>query len=173
MDQPTTRFRFTMATVMLLVVTSAAASALFAKVHALTPASGAPYLSNVDSGILVIATVVMVGATLGTLKGHSPAQIMLQVTLACLGLYLFLTMVEAKLRHPLLYWLHACFLVLVLIPALVRRAAKDRIERGPARNRRKRTCEAIMFSFVTMMIVMLALFLEWLAAVIGMNIINL
>jgi hypothetical protein len=154
--------RFSMATAMMLVATSAAASALFAKVREHTPAATKPYL-KIDAPILFVLSIGLTAIALGSLKDHSANQMMLQVMLACLGFLSLIGLAEAGLARPLFYWFQAGFAVQVTVPLLARRIIKAEMPRGPRRDWWKRTCEAVFFSFLTMMLALLGVLLQWLA----------
>jgi hypothetical protein len=77
-------FRFSMATLMMLVVTAAAASALFAKVQAHSEDPSRPTWKY-DSPALVTLAIALTAVALGALKDHSVAQTMFQATIAYLG----------------------------------------------------------------------------------------
>ena len=51
------------------------------------------------------------------------------------------------------YWFQACFAATVTLPLIARRIAKSSLPRGPRRNWWKKTCEAVFFSFVNMMLI--------------------
>ncbi len=160
------RMRFTLATAMELVVTAAVASALFAKVHRYTPPSGLTYL-RIDAPILFVLSIVLTAVALGSLKGHTPGQMMLQVVVACLGFLSLVTLAENHWQRPLLYWFQVGFGVQVTLPLLARGIVKSEMERGPRRGWWKGTFEAVFFSFLTMMLVLVGILLQWLAAMIG------
>jgi hypothetical protein len=160
------KFRFSMAMVMMMVVTAAAASALFAKVRTHIPASNQPYL-KIDAPILFVLSIGLTGVALGALKSHSAGQTMLQITIACLGYVSLIGLAEAGRERPLLYWFQFSFGLLVTAPLLARRIVKSEMERGPRRTWWKKTFEAVFFAFLTMMLVLLGLLLQFLAAFVG------
>ena len=159
------KFRFSMAMAMMMVVAAAAASALFAKVREHIPAGNQPYL-RVDAPILFLASIGLTAVALGALKGHSAFQMMLQMTVACLSYLSLIALAESGRERPLLYWFQASFGILVTAPLLARRIVKTEMERGPRRTWWKKTLEAVFFAFLTMMLVLLGLLLQWLAALI-------
>ncbi len=165
------KVRFSMATAMMLVATSAAASALFAKVREHAPSATKPYL-KIDAPVLFVLSIGLTAIALGSLKGHSANQTMLQVMLACLGFLSLIGLAEAGLARPLLYWFQASFGVLVTVPLLARRIVKTEMPRGPRRDWWKRMCEAVFFSFLTMMLVLLGIFVQWLAVEIGSQVLK-
>jgi hypothetical protein len=157
------KFRFSMAMVMMLVVTAAAASALFAKIREHVPATNQPYL-RIDAPILFLLSIGLTAVALGALKSHSAGQTMLQITVACLSYLSLIGLAETGRERPLLYWFQFSFGILVTGPLLARRIVKTEMERGPKRTWWKKTFEAIFFAFLTMMLVLLGLLLQWLAA---------
>lgn len=90
---------------------------------------------------------------LGSWKEHSASQVMLQVALACFGCLTLIWIDEAKYERAIRYWCQGTFAATVTIPLIARRFIKDGMPRGPRRDRWKKTCEAVFFSFLTMMLV--------------------
>jgi hypothetical protein len=156
------KMRFSMATVMMLVVAAAACSALFAKAREHIPAANQTYL-RFDAPFLFTLSIVLTAVALGALKGHTPIQMMLQTTIACLGYVSLIGLAEARMERPLLYWFQISFALLVTIPLLARRSVKAGMARGPRRDWWKGTCEAVLFSFFTMMLVLLGLLIQFIA----------
>ena len=88
------RLRVSIATVMMLVVTAAAASGLAARLirsqfaDAIAQAAGAARPGDIVA-VLILA-IVLTALALAARKGHTANQAMLQITLSCLGcLYVF------------------------------------------------------------------------------------
>ena len=160
------KMRFSMAMVMMMVAAAAAASALFAKVRAHVPASNQTYL-KFDAPALFVASIALTAVGLGALKGHTFGQTLLQITVACLGYVSLVGLAESGRARPLLYWFQISFGLLVTGPLLARRLVKAEMERGPRRDWWKGTWEAVFFAFLTMMLVLLGLLLQWLTATIG------
>jgi len=160
------KVRFTLSTVMMLVVTSAAASALFAKVREHTPVASKPYL-KIDAPALFVLSIVLTAVALGALKAHSAVQTMLQITLACLGYLSLIGLAELRLERPLLYWFQGSFGILVTLPLLARRLVKSEMPRGERRDWWKKTCESVFFSFLTMMLVLAGIFIQLVTFEIG------
>lgn len=160
------KMQFSMALVMMMVVTAAAASALFAKVRAHVPASNQLYL-KIDAPILFVLSIGLTAVGLGALKAHSAGQTMLQITVACLGYVSLFGLAESGRERPLLYWFQFSFGLLVTGPLLARRLVKTEMERGPRRDWWKRTTEALFFAFLTMILVLFGVLLQWLTAMIG------
>jgi hypothetical protein len=166
------KMRFSLATVMMLVVVAAAVSALFAKVYRYAPADTKPYL-KIDAPVLFTLSIVLTAVALGALKSHTAFQTMLQVTLACVGFLSLIWMAEQGWERPLLYWFQVSFGILVTVPLLARRIVKSEMARGPRRTWWKGTLEAVFFSFLSMMLVLLGLLLQWLAAALGPQLIKM
>ena len=80
-------------------------------------------------------------------------QIMLQVTLACFGCLTLIWIGEAQYERAIRYWCQATFAATVTLPMLGRRFVKSGLPRGPRRDWWKKTCEAVFFSFLTMILV--------------------
>jgi hypothetical protein len=165
------KMRFSMATIMMLVVTAAAASALFARVREHTPAATQPYL-RIDAPILFTLSILLTAVALGALKSHTAFQTMLQTTIACVGYLTLIWLAERGLERPLLYWFQVSFGLLVTLPLLARRIVKSEMPRGERRDWWKRTFEAVFFSFLTMMLVLMGLLLQWIVAMLSMQVIK-
>jgi hypothetical protein len=159
------KVRFSLATVMMLVVMAAASAALFIKVRHHTP-DAKPYL-KIDTPVLFTLSIVLTATALGSLKSHSAVQTMLQATLACLGFLSLVGLAEQGLERPLLYWFQASFGLFVTLPLLARRIVKTEMDRGLRRDWWKKTFEAAFFSFLTMMLVLLGLLLQVFAAYVA------
>ena len=155
------KMRFTMATVMMMVVTAAVASALFAKARDHIPAAQYPYL-KVDAPAVFVISITLTAIALGALKAHSPGQIMLQIVLACLSYFALIGLAEAGAVRPLLYWFQVSFALQAALPLIARSHIKAEMERGPRRDWWKKTTEAVLFSFLTIAIVLISSFLQWL-----------
>jgi hypothetical protein len=160
------KFRFSMAMAMMMVVAAAAASALFAKVRAHVPTGNSPYLKT-DAPILFVLSIGLTAVGLAALKSHSVGQTLLQITVACLGYVSLIGLAETGRERPLLYWFQISFGLFVTIPLVARRLVKTEMERGPRRDWWKKTCEAVFFAFLTMMLVLVGLLLQWIAALLG------
>ena len=160
------KVRFSMAMVMMMVVTAAAASALFAKVRAHIPTTNMAYLRTDAPGLFVVS-IGLTAVALGALKGHSAGQMMLQATVTCLSFLSLISLGESGMARPLLYWFQVSFGLIVTLPLLARRIVKNEMERGPRRTMWKKTCEAIFFAFLNMMLVLAGLLLQFIAAMLG------
>ena len=160
------KFRFSMATAMVGVVTAAVASALFARLrdNLTTVPSTLPYLS-VDVPAAFVLSIAVTAMSLGAFKAHSPKQVLLQMVLAYLSYFSVILLAEAGAYRPLFYWFQAGCLLLVALPLMARSSIKAEMERGPRRDWWKRTTEAVVFSFFTVVIVTLSSWLQWLTAV--------
>lgn len=146
------RIRFRMGTVMMFVVMAAAAMALYVKIDRYTgPLLPAGW--KVDVPVLFLLAIALTALALGSWKEHSAVQIMLQVTLACVGCLSLIWIGEAKYDRAIRYWCQGMFAATVTIPMIVRRLVKTGMPRGPRRDWWKKTCEAAFFSFLTMLLV--------------------
>jgi hypothetical protein len=159
------KFRFSMATIMMMVVTAAVASALFAKARDHVPNAQYPYLSFDAPAIFVIG-ITLTAIALGALKAHSSGQIMLQIVLAYLAYLGLISLAEVGAVRPLLYWFQACFALLATAPLIARSFVKAEMERGPRRTWWKKTTEAVLFSFFTIVLVLISSFLQWITVLI-------
>ncbi len=159
------KLRFTMATVMMLVVTAAVAFALFAKARDHVPNAQYPYI-NIDAPAVFVISIALTAIALGALKSHSPGQIMLQIVLAYLAYLALISLAEIGAHRPLLYWFQACFALLATAPLIARSYVKAEMERGPRRTWWKKTTEAVLFSFFTIFLVLVSSFLQWLTVLL-------
>ncbi len=146
------KVRFSMATIMMLVVTVAAASALYAKVRKHTELITITGW-KVDVPSLFLLAIGLTAVALASWKEHSAAQAMLQMTLTCVGCLVLIGICEAQYERAVRYWFQGTFAVTVSLPLLVRRFVKSELPRGPRRDFWKKTCEAIFFSFLNMLLV--------------------
>jgi hypothetical protein len=147
------RFRYSMRKMMMFVVMAAAAMALFAKVQNLVDDAAVPAGWKLDVPILFLLAIFLTSVALGSWKEHTAVQIMLQVTLACLSCLTLIWISEAKHERTIRYWCQATFAATVTLPMLARRFVKSNVARGPRRDWWKNTCEAVFFSFLTMLLV--------------------
>jgi hypothetical protein len=146
------RIRFSMGTIMMFVLMAAAVMALFVKIHQHTDAV-LPAGWKIDVPSLFLLAIGLTAVALGSWKEHSAVQIMLQVTLACVGCLTLIWIGEARYERAIRYWCQGMFAATVTIPMLARRFVKIGMARGPRREWWKKTCEAISFSFLTMILV--------------------
>jgi hypothetical protein len=141
-----------MGTIMMFVLTAAAGMALFVKIQQHTDAV-LPAGWNLDVPSLFLLAIGLTALALGSWKEHSAVQIMLQVTCACVGCLTLIWIGEAKYERAIRYWCQGMFAATVTIPMLARRFIKAGLPRGPRRDWWKKTCEAVFFSFLTMILV--------------------
>ena len=116
------RFQLSLKTIMMIVLTAAAASALFAKIYQHTgifPGWG------IDAPSLFLLAIFLTAFALGNWKEHSPSQIMLQITLACLGYLVLIQISEAQFERATRYWFQGVFALTVCAPLLARRYVKS------------------------------------------------
>jgi hypothetical protein len=146
------RIRFRMGTIMMFVVMTAAVMALYVKIDQHT-GSVLPAGWKLDVPVLFLLAIVLTALALGSWKEHTTVQIMLQVTLACVGCLTLIWIGEAKLERAIRYWCQGMFAATVTIPMIVRRLVKTGMPRGPRRDWWKKSCEAVFFSFLTMLLV--------------------
>lgn len=160
------RLRISIATVMMLVVTAAAASGLAARllgieaVGELAQAAGAV---PGDALAVLILAIALTALALAARKRHTANQAMLQATLSCLGFLFVFSLAEIPSKRLQLYWLQALFAALVVAPLLARRAARARLDRGPRRAWWMGTFEAIAFAYLNMFLVSVGAGVEGLA----------
>lgn len=145
------KIRFSMGAIMMFVLMTAAAMALFVKIYGY--ADELPPGWKVDVPSLFLLAIGLTALALGSWKEHSASQIMLQVALACVGCLTLIWIGEAKYERAIRYWCQGMFAASVTVPMVARRFVKTGMPRGPRRDRWKKTCEAVFFSFLTMMLV--------------------
>jgi hypothetical protein len=146
------RLRFSMRTLAMLVLTAAVAAALFAKIAKHTSALPVPGWAT-DAPTLFVLAIALTAIALGSWKEHTAVQCMLQMTLTCLGCLTLIWIGEAPYERAIRYWFQATFAATVSLPLVARRTVKTHMPRGPRRTWWKRTCEAVFFSFLNMMLV--------------------
>jgi hypothetical protein len=151
------RIRFSTGTIMMFVLTAAAAMALFVKIRHYTDVVLVGILAaagwRIDVPSLFLLAIGLTALALGSWKEHSAAQIMLQVTCACVGCLTLIWIGEAQYERAIRYWCQGMFAATVTIPMMARRFVKTGLPRGPRRDWWKKTCEAVFFSFLTMLLV--------------------
>jgi hypothetical protein len=145
------RFRLSLATMMMFVLMAAAASALFVEIHGRVGSGTAGW--ELDVPILFLLSIGLTGVALGAWKAHTAVQTMLQVTLACLGCLALIWIAEAGFERGVRYWFQGTFALTVCLPLLARRYVKSALPRGPRRTWWKRTCEAVFFAFLNLVLV--------------------
>lgn len=146
------KMRFTMGAIMMFVLMVAAAMALFVKIQQYTDPVTLPGLKT-DVPSLFLLAIALTAVALGSWKGHTVVQIMLQVTLACFITLTLIWIGEAQYERAIRYWCQATFAATVTLPMIARRFVKSGMARGPRRDWWKKTCESVFFSFLTMMLV--------------------
>ena len=157
-------FRFSMATIMMLVVTSAAASALFVKYRALVGRKNDdPWM--IDAPALLLLGIGLTALLIAALRNHTAVQTMIQATLACL-MFLVLFHLEDmdKVRwaeRAVRYWFQACFALTVVLPLLARRILSADMEPGPRRDWWRSTLESVVGSFANLILVSIGAFFEY------------
>lgn len=149
--RPIGQFRFSMGTIMMFVLMSASAMALFVKVYEYT--NPLPMGWKVDVPVLFLVAIGLTSMALGFWKDHSASQVMMQIAIACVGCLTLIWVAESEYERAVRYWCQSAFAVSVTLPMLARRLVKSRMERGPRRDRWKKSCEAVFFAFLTVILV--------------------
>ncbi len=166
------RIRYTMGTVMMFVVMTAAVMALYVKIDQHT-GNVLPAGWKLDVPVLFLTAIGLTALALGSWKEHTAVQIMLQVTLACVGCLTLVWIGEAQYERAIRYWCQGMFAATVTIPMIVRRIVKTGLPRGPRRDWWKKTCEAAFFSFLTMLLVTAGGLLQAAVYVVGTELLKL
>jgi hypothetical protein len=146
------KIRFSMGTAMMFVLMAAAAMALFTKIQqhtAVITQTG----WKIDAPSLFLLAIALTALALGSWKEHTAVQTMLQITLACLGCLTLIWIGEARYERAIRYWFQGTFAATVTLPLLARRFVKAALPRGRQRDWWKKTCEAVFFSFLNIMLV--------------------
>jgi hypothetical protein len=125
---------------------------LFVKLLRLPVAANIPGW-KVDIPTLFLLAIGLTALALSSWKEHTAVQTMLQMTLTCVGCLVLIWIGEAHYERAIRYWFQGTFAATVSLPLLARRIVKSQLPRGPRRDWWKRTCEAIFFSFLSMMLV--------------------
>jgi hypothetical protein len=146
------KIQFSLGTLMMLVLTAAAASALFAKVQRHTEIV-TQTVWKIDVPSLFLLAIALTALALGSWKAHSSVQILLQITLTCVGCLILVWIGEGGHERVIRYWFQGMFAATVALPLLARRFVKSHLPRGPKRDWWKKTCEAMFFSFLNMLLV--------------------
>ena len=162
------RLRLSIATVMMVTLTAGSAAALFAQILPHLGWNGPQGNFPEDHAALFVAAIITTAIGLAAWRKHTPFQAMLQITLACLALLSLNGLAELcaawKTERPLHYWYQVAFVLLVIAPLVARRVIQTRTEPGPLRDWRTRTCEAVAFSLLNVILVLIGLFLQLLTA---------
>ena len=159
--------QFPLRTLAMLVVTAAAASALFAKIRMFAGGVAPTGFWRLDVPVLFLLALVLTAVALAAWKEHTAVQAMLQITLACLGCLALIWVSEAGLERAVRYWFQATFALTVTLPMVLRAQVKRRLPRGPRRDWWKKTCEAMFFSSLNLLLLAAGGFLQWLAYMLG------
>jgi hypothetical protein len=146
------KMRFSVRTLMMAVVTAGAASALFAKIEEHTEIL-TQNVWKVDVPSLFLLAIALSALALGSWKHHTTVQMLLQVTLTCMGCLVLIWIGESEYERGIRYWFQGTFAATVTVPLVARRIVKEHMPRGARRDWWKKTCEAVFFSFVNMMLV--------------------
>ena len=146
------RVRFSMSAIMMFVLTAATASALYVKILRYTgPIAVSGW--NVDVPSLFLLGIGLTAVALSSWKEHTGFQTMLQMTVTCTGCLILIWIGEAHQERVIRYWFQGIFAATVCLPLLARRYVKSELPKGPRREWWKKTCEAVFFSFLNMMLV--------------------
>ncbi len=143
--------RFSMGTIMMFVLMSASAMALFVKVEEY--ARPLPMGWKLDVPVLLLVAIGLTSMAMGFWKDHSASQVMMQIAIACVGCLTLIWVAESEYERAVRYWCQSAFAVSVTLPMLVRRLVKSRMPRGPRREWWKKSCEAVFFAFLTVILI--------------------
>lgn len=156
--------RLTMATVMYLVVTAAAATALMVRLGRHIPPIPQGTTLRYEIAGLFVGAIVLTAVALAARKRHSAYLAMVQITVACLAFLSLISIAEVSTFRPVLYWYQATFAVLVVIPLVIRRIIKLRMDKSPLRASRMKLCESFAFAFLNLVLVMIGVLVQGMIA---------
>jgi hypothetical protein len=113
-SRPARRLRLRLATLLVLVVASAPALALYAKMlEHIGP-------GDLDAPAVTLLAIVLTGIAVGAWRRASPGQVIAQIGLACAAL---LVLVEISFTRLVNYWLAIVVAVTIVVPLLARSQA--------------------------------------------------
>jgi hypothetical protein len=147
---PRRRFRFSIGTMMLFVLTAASASAMAARLHHLLQGDERWAIDVPALGTLAISltAVAIVSVRRGTLH-----QGMLQVALCCALVLATVGLIEADWTRALPYWFQTCFALIVALPLALRRTERPWSLWAS---------EVLLGAFANLMLVLVGVFLQFL-----------
>jgi hypothetical protein len=153
------RFRISMASIMMLVVAAAAASALFTKIVGTISGEFGEWKYDVPA--VIIIAVALTAIALGAFRNHSGIQMMIQATGAYLGFLSMIWIIEQEHYRIAIYWFQILFAGLVVFPFLARRFARARsgVEDDPGWL--ARATEALPLAFGNMILVLAGAWFQW------------
>ncbi len=160
------RLRISMATVIIVVFTTASASALFSRLARHMPPTPVTPTLRYDVATLFVAAIILTGMAIAARKGHSPRLAMLQVTVACLGYLGLISLAEVNKGRPVFYWYQVTFAALVVVPLVIRRIIKSGMEKSPRRAQWMKTCESFAFAFLNMVLVLIGVGVQLLVVIL-------
>lgn len=156
------RIRFSMRSILMLVLTAAAASALFAKVSSLL--AGRPSDWRVDAPALLLLGIGLTALAIGTVRRHTAFQTMLQATLSCVMLLVLVQFTDLRndfrAIRAALYWFQGVFALTVALPLLAWRLLLAEMEVGGRRDWWRGTMEAVVASFFNLALVAIGALLQ-------------
>lgn len=150
------RFRISMASIMVLVVAAAAASALFAKIVKIISDAFGEY--KYDAGAVVIIAIALTAIALGTLRNHSGVQMMIQAAGTYLGFLSLLWIIDGEHMRAVFYWFQASFAGMIVFPLLARRFAGVEPEAGAEPGWLGRVLETLPLIFCNIVLVTIGQF---------------
>lgn len=155
--RPIGKFRFSIGALMMFVLMVAAGAALFVKILEKDDPNAPPVYP-----IEALVAIVLPTIALGAWRNHTATQIMLQATLVCLVCLSAYWSIATNHERAVSCWYQSMFALTITLPMLVRRHVKATWPRGPRRESWKKTCEAVLFSFLTFLIMTIGNFFQFL-----------
>ena len=154
------RLRFSMATVMMLVVAAAAGSAVFAKFHELFTSGGIAFRGKsreIDYPATIVLATALAATAIGAARRHGTLRTFLLASVTYLMLLALAQTIDQatiwKLR-ALRYWLQGCFAITVVAPLLAIRAfGLGDVGESPRQRWLRLTLESLIASFLNLVLV--------------------
>ncbi len=156
---PPRRFRFSLGSLMVFILTAAAASALYAKIIELLNGTANP-ISAYDVANVVLIALLLSSTIVVCIRRETVNQGMFQVTLSCVVILATLALIEENLVRLLLYWAQLCFAVLLVLPLVLRRLALDGEETESRRAWLVWVAEVLLGSFANIILVLLGILIQ-------------
>ncbi|SIO25828.1 hypothetical protein SAMN05444166_3292 [Singulisphaera sp. GP187] len=148
------RFRLTMRTMMIAVLTAAMASALFSELWRLLKASSTSNV-HVDVPTIVILGICLNAVAIGCWGRLTLEQTFIQIAICCLMVLTAAWIWESKLTRLMRYWLQLSFAVGVVLPLFVRTIIVDKKKPTPRTRRIASNINNIIFAYINFIIVLI------------------
>lgn len=165
------RFRISMASIMMLVVVAATASALFAKIVEIISSEFAEW--KYDIAAVFVLAIALTAIALGALRSHSGVQMMIQATAVYLSFLSIIWIVEREHYRIAIYWFQVLFAGTVAFPLLALRFAKADAEGETGQGWPRRLFESLPLAFGNLILVFLGVWFQWIGFMYGASIVQM